>query len=88
MNKTAIIYFLFGVLMVSCNQQKSKTPENKQEALTAKDSLTAKLEAIQKNGGIIGFGVAMVNENGVLYEKGFGFSNIYTKEKYLLSIYV
>lgn len=82
MNKTAIIYFLFGVLMVSCNQQKSKTPENKQEALTAKDSLTAKLDAIQKNGDIIGFGVAMVNENGVLYENGFGFSNIDTKEKY------
>ncbi|TKD57938.1 serine hydrolase [Flavobacterium sp. ASW18X] len=82
MNKTAILYFLFGVLIVSCNQKKSTTPENKTEALTAKDSLTAKLDSIQKNGEIIGFGVAMVNEDGVLYEKGFGFSNIETKEKY------
>ena len=47
-----------------------------------KDSLTAELDSIQKEGQLIGFAVAIVNQNGTLYEKGFGYSNIETKEKY------
>ncbi|WP_241974253.1 serine hydrolase domain-containing protein [Winogradskyella wandonensis] len=46
------------------------------------DSLTAELDSIQKNGRINGFAVAMVDQNGVLYEKGFGLANLETKEKY------
>ncbi|WP_241695532.1 serine hydrolase domain-containing protein [Winogradskyella litoriviva] len=46
------------------------------------DSLTAELDSIQKNGQINGFAVAMVDQNGALYEKGFGLANIETKEKY------
>ncbi|WPY98349.1 serine hydrolase domain-containing protein [Christiangramia sp. OXR-203] len=80
--KRLLNYLIIGVLIISCNQQKSKTPKNNEKTLTAKDFLTARLDSIQKNGKLIGFGVAMVNENGVLYENGFGFSNNKTKEKY------
>lgn len=74
-----LLYISFGILITACNQQKSKNQEN---SLTAKESLTRALDSIQKNGKLIGFGVAMVDENGVLYENGFGFSNKETKEKY------
>ena len=40
------------------------------------------MDSIQKSGDIIGFSVAIVDQNGVLYENGFGLSNIETKEKY------
>jgi CubicO group peptidase (beta-lactamase class C family) len=45
-------------------------------------NLTAELDSIQKSGQIIGFSVAMVNQNGVLYQNGFGLSNTETKEAY------
>jgi len=72
MKKFALI-LLIGIAFSSCNQSKKQT---------VKDSLTAELDSIQKSGQIIGFAVAMVNQNGVLYEKGFGLSNTETKEKY------
>lgn len=39
------------------------------------DSLTLELEAITKRGHINGIGVAIVDENGTVYEKGFGFAD-------------
>ena len=39
------------------------------------DSLTLELEAINKLGHINGFGVAIVDEQGTIYEKGFGFAD-------------
>ena len=39
------------------------------------DSLTLELETITKRGHINGLGVAMVDEKGTIYEKGFGFSD-------------
>lgn len=80
--KRLLSFLIVGTLLMSCNQPKSKTPKNIRKSLKAKDSLTAKLDSIQKNGKLIGFGVAMVDENGVLYENGFGFSDNKTKEKY------
>lgn len=81
MKKLALI-LIIGIAFSSCNQSKNQTdvPVNKNQ--TVKDSLTSELDSIQKNGLINGFAVAMVNQDGVLYEKGFGLANLETKEKY------
>src|SRR5690606_4181528 len=81
MNKI-LVYLIIGTLTISCNQQKSKTVKSGKKVLTAKDSLTAELDSIQKSGKIIGFGAAMVDENGVLYTNGFGYADKETKTPY------
>jgi CubicO group peptidase (beta-lactamase class C family) len=44
--------------------------------------LTQKLNEISQQADFNGFGVAIVNENGVLYQNGFGIANIETLQKY------
>tara|TARA_R110000764_G_scaffold169532_2_gene256699 strand:- start:164 stop:397 length:234 start_codon:yes stop_codon:yes gene_type:complete len=39
---------------------------------TISQQLTAELQTIASNGPIVGFSVAVVNEEGTLYENGFG----------------
>jgi len=81
MKKIVLIVFI-GVLCPSCNQGNIDGTEPVSEKQMASDALTAELDSIQKSGQINGFAVAMVNQHGLLYEKGFGLSNIATKEKY------
>ncbi|WP_289645378.1 serine hydrolase domain-containing protein [Maribacter aestuarii] len=82
MKKLAVV-FVIAITLSSCNQSKKNTDNLIiSENQITKDSLTAELDSIQKNGEIIGFAVAMVNQDGVLYEKGFGLSNLETKVKY------
>lgn len=81
MRKLALILIVV-ISFSSCNQSKKNTDNPISENQIVKNSLTAELDSIQKNGQINGFAVAMVNQNGVLYEKGFGLANLKTKEKY------
>ena len=76
------LILLIGIAFLSCKQSEKNKNNPLVESQTVMDSLTAELDSIQKNGQINGFAVAMVNQNGVLYEKGFGYSNRETKEKY------
>ncbi|RZK90170.1 MAG: class A beta-lactamase-related serine hydrolase, partial [Hymenobacter sp.] len=48
----------------------------------AQDSLTAELEALRNQGHFIGFGVAIVNSQRVLYQHGFGFADAQTHKPY------
>lgn len=43
------------------------------------DSLDTKLSAIQTQSKLPGFAVAIVNENKILYQKGFGYADLETK---------
>ncbi|MFD1062082.1 serine hydrolase domain-containing protein [Winogradskyella litorisediminis] len=81
MKKIALILILV-ISFSSCDKNKKNTFSTIDENQKILDSLTVDLDSIQKNGPIIGFAVAMVNQNGVLYEKGFGLANLDTKEKY------
>ncbi|WP_417359406.1 serine hydrolase domain-containing protein [Galbibacter sp.] len=81
MNKLALL-LIIGISFSSCNQSKKHTANSISKNQIILDSLTAELDSIQRNGQINGFAVAMVSQNGVLYEKGFGLANIETKEKY------
>ena len=46
------------------------------------DSLTTDLEAVRGQGHFNGFGVAIVTEQGILYQHGFGFADAQTKKAY------
>lgn len=81
MKKLTLVLFISTVFL-SCNHDKKAKNIPLNENQIAKDALTRELDSIQKNGQINGFAVAMVNDNGVLYKKGFGYSNRETKEKY------
>lgn len=69
---------ILSVLLLSCTGVKKE--ENNFEV--TKDSLNLELTRIQKQGFFNGFGVAIVNENGTLYQNGFGFSDVETDKKY------
>ena len=80
--KKIIIPLFIGIAFLSCNQKEKKNSSSSDENQIVIKSLTAELDSVQKSGDIIGFSVAIVDQNGVLYENGFGLSNIETKEKY------
>ena len=48
----------------------------------AQDSLTVELEALRNQGHFIGFGVAIVNRQGALYQHGFGFADAQARKPY------
>lgn len=65
MKKVIYILFLFSISVNVFGQTNAK-------------KLTLKLNSLYKKSNFPGFAVAIVNQNGVLYENGFGFAN---KEK-------
>jgi len=77
--------FLLSVVAIafsSCGQSEEVKSAHVENNQLVKDRLTEALDSIQNNGLINGFAVAMVNENGVLYQDGFGLANEETKEAY------
>lgn len=47
-----------------------------------KDSLTAALKEANKEGEIVGFSVAIIDENKILYNEGFGMADVHNNKKY------
>lgn len=74
-----IIIFLFSLILYSCTK-KEKTHSS--EFLLAQKELTEQLTKISTQTDFNGFGVAIVNENEVLYQNGFGIANLEPKQKY------
>jgi CubicO group peptidase (beta-lactamase class C family) len=66
--------------IISCSSLKNNGKNN--NSISANDSLTSELNQILEQGYFNGFGVAIVNENGPLYEKGFGFSDVSSRKIY------
>ncbi|MBJ6144857.1 hypothetical protein [Hymenobacter sp. BT559] len=48
----------------------------------AQDALTAELETLYNQGYFKGFGVAIVSQKGVLYQRGFGFADAKAQQAY------
>ena len=76
MNKTIVVLLIF-ILIVAC-EQKKKT----KDCSEINDSLTAQIDKMNAQGSIVGFSVAMVDTTGILYNKGFGYSDFASKKKY------
>lgn len=82
MSKTLLI--LLGIsLIISCKQKTNSVKEivNNQPV---KDSLTLEIENLGKN-YFNGFGVAIIDSTGVLYEKGIGFADIKQNKPYTIN---
>lgn len=76
-NFAALLFLLF---IISCATSVDQ-PAIKHNSVT-RDSLKNEINSIYNQKKFAGFGVAVVNENGVLYEDGFGFSDISKGKKY------
>ena len=79
MNK--IFFLLFLIILCSSCKDNTKTI-SKSDFEVKQDSLSNSLNDIHKQGHINGFGVAIVDENGILYNEGFGFSQMAEKKSY------
>ena len=80
--KKIVVLLFAGMVLTAFNQK--KTSESLSEAINEviKDSLTNALQKIYKQGHINGFSVAIVDENGTLYEDGFGYADIQNNKEY------
>ena len=74
------VFFIILLLLwfVSCSERTVKEINNNPIA----DSLTKDLNDVYKSGCLSGFSVAIVNENGTVYKRGFGYADIENKKPY------
>ena len=79
MKKIAIL--IFGLLVVSCSNKKSSNPTYS-EPTKQTDSLTVALQKFQDKNILPGFVVSIFNKDSVIYQKGFGYSNVADKKPY------
>jgi CubicO group peptidase (beta-lactamase class C family) len=80
--KNLIPLILILAVTISCKQEPKKITDQPKASFAIKDSLTADLNKVQSKKNIVGFSTAIVNKNGTLYTKGFGFSNLAKQEEY------
>lgn len=84
---TRVLLFLVLLSTISCQEEKHSTNTKKDTSSersykqVIKDSLSIELETLKAD-YFNGLGVAIVNETGVLYEKGIGFSDVESKRPY------
>jgi len=81
--RNALSLLILGILfsILSCQQKKAAT-NSKDTYSQQKDSLTIELQNIQNNNILPGFAVSIFTKDEILYQKGFGYSNIKTKQPY------
>lgn len=78
------ILFLVLILIVnSCKENTKYSKDNtKIESNIALDSVTNEIEDLYNKGVFNGFAVSIVDSTGIIYNKGFGYADVSTKEKY------
>ncbi|KIA97239.1 beta-lactamase [Flavobacterium sp. KMS] len=80
--KKIFLILILSILILSFKQKNETTPISKESNSTINDTLTKNLNLAYKKGAIIGFSVSVVNEKGLIYDKGFGFTDIEQKKAY------
>ncbi|WP_116109183.1 serine hydrolase domain-containing protein [Lewinella sp. IMCC34191] len=75
------LLLLLAATALACSPQ-HRDPASAPGPGSARDSLTTELDSIRRSGEINGFGVAMVDDRGVLYSQGFGVADRETGEAY------
>ncbi len=70
------------MIIFSCKQniEIKKTPEKNYAAIN--DTLTKNLQSAFEKDAIIGFSVSIIDDKGLIYENGFGYTDIELKNKY------
>lgn len=78
-----VILLIIGInICIACKQKSNHTIKLSVPFQVIQDSLTADLEEIYTQGYTNGFGVSIVNEEGTLYEQGFGLADITNQVPY------
>ena len=81
-----LFLLLFLIIFANCKQDSAK-----QKSITSADDsgptyhLSAKLDSLYTMGKVNGYGVAIVDSNGILYEKGFGYADKQAKKAYTVN---
>lgn len=79
--KNIVIILIFSIIIVSCKPY-NKVNEKNYTAINDSLPLTKVLQSAYDKDAIIGFSVSVVNEKGLIYENGFGYTDIELKNKY------
>jgi CubicO group peptidase (beta-lactamase class C family) len=79
--KKLLLILGLAMLTFACKNQ-SNVIKTEITSSPTNDALTLKLDSIYKQGPIIGFSVAVVNLEGVIYNEGFGHADIVNNKKY------
>lgn len=79
--KNYLALFLSGLLLISCNKNHKALEKYSKDTRAIKTILNSELDKIYKNEKIIGFSVAIVNKDSILYENGFGYADIEQQKK-------
>lgn len=83
--KNLFFLLIFSIIIFSC-KQKNETQNTSEKNNTAiNDTLTNNLQLAFEKDAIIGFSVSVVNEKGLIYDKGFGFTDIDRNKAYTSS---
>ncbi|MNJ85003.1 D-alanyl-D-alanine carboxypeptidase precursor [compost metagenome] len=80
--KGIFLLLLTSATVMSCVTGQIAQTKNTKKTANKSDSLTDEINEIYKKGIFNGFGVSIVNEDGILYQKGFGFSDVSAKKTY------
>ena len=77
MTKTIILCLSIGLLLwCQCKPDSDKNNGSEKIGnIIHSDSLTQELNDIYRQGNIIGFAVAIVNQDKTIYQHGFGYAN-------------
>lgn len=81
MNKLFLTLLLL-ILSLSCTHKSQTLKTNEKKYAAKNDTLTNHLKSAYQKGAIMGFSVAEVDEQGLLYDKGFGYTDIEQKKNY------
>lgn len=77
-----LTYLIIITVCIFSSCKRTTNSVNSNKAPIWADSLTAELNEIHKQGLINGYGVAIVNQNGTIYQNGFGYADVKNKKKY------
>ncbi|WP_158974986.1 serine hydrolase [Cellulophaga sp. L1A9] len=80
--KNLLPLLLIIALLISCKQKTNTISEKPKDYSSLKDSLTSDLNILKDRKNIAGFSTAIINQDGILYNKGFGYSEIGNQKEY------
>jgi CubicO group peptidase (beta-lactamase class C family) len=80
--KNLFLIIFFSTIIFSCKQKNETQKKTEKNNSAINDTLTNKLQLAFDKDAIIGFAVSVVDENGLIYDKGFGFTDIEQNKPY------
>ncbi|ADV51310.1 beta-lactamase [Cellulophaga algicola DSM 14237] len=80
--KNLFLLLIISITLFSCKEKIEPKETSKKNYKAINDTLTKNLQLAFDKEAIIGFSVSVVDDNGLVYDKGFGFTDIDQKNPY------